>query len=78
MTPGFVEYLPSNALAVRPGYNPDPECQSSTNPPDPEFLCGGTNSPFPWEHTLSFELVKKIAADFLETGERSKAVEWYG
>jgi hypothetical protein len=76
--PGFVEFQSSNSIAVRPGCDADPSKQPSGSPPNPEFLCGGTASPIPWEHSIPFELVKRVAVDFLETGERSKAVEWYG
>ena len=75
--PGFVELQSTNALAVRPGCNPDPHQQPPTNPPYPEFACGGTPTPIPWEHTVPFPLVNQIAVDFLETGGCSKSVEWY-
>ena len=40
------------------------------------FLCGGTETPVATRHCVEYELVKRIALDFLETGERSRAVEW--
>ena len=84
--PGFVQHEPSNGdgpclIAVPPGAPTDDDfnyADDDVRGPVPEFLCGGTPSPIPWRFALPFELVKKIAIEFLETGERSKSVEWYG
>ena len=42
----------------------------------PEFLCGGTLTPIPSRYALPFDLAKKIATHFVETGERSPVVAW--
>jgi hypothetical protein len=84
--PGFVQHEPSNGdgpclIAVRPGAPNDDNINYADDEklgPVPEFLCGGTPSPIPWRFALPFQLVKRIAIEFLETRERSKAVEWYG
>ena len=41
-----------------------------------EFLVGDTPTPIPQRFCLPFELVKQIAAYFVETGERSPAFIW--
>jgi hypothetical protein len=84
--PGFVQHERSNGdtpsmIAVRPGAPTDENINYADDEklgPVPEFLCGGTPSPIPWRFALPFDLVKRIAIEFLETGERSTAVEWYG
>jgi hypothetical protein len=43
---------------------------------DAEFLVGDTPSPIPRRFCLPFEIVKEIAAYFIESGERSPAVAW--
>jgi hypothetical protein len=42
----------------------------------PEFLVGGTLTPIPRRYILPYDLVKKIAVHFLETGEREPDVSW--
>jgi hypothetical protein len=84
--PGFVQHEPSNGngpclIAVRPGVVDDDEVNYADDEergPVPEFLAGGTPSPIPWRFALPFDLVKKIAVEYLETGKRSRAVTWYG
>jgi hypothetical protein len=41
-----------------------------------EFLVGGTPTPIPQRFCLPFEIVKQIAAHFVETGECSPAFSW--
>ncbi len=41
-----------------------------------EFMCGGTPTAFAARYILTFEEVKKIVLDFLQTGQRSNAVSW--
>jgi hypothetical protein len=40
------------------------------------FLIGNTPSPIPSRYLLPFAVVKEIAADFVETGERHMGVTW--
>jgi hypothetical protein len=42
----------------------------------PEFLVGGTSTPIPTRYILPYDLVKRIAVHFLETGERKADVMW--
>lgn len=41
-----------------------------------EFLTADTPTPVPRRYCLSFEIVKQIAAYFIETGKRSPEVSW--
>ena len=41
-----------------------------------EFLTADTPTPFAARYILNFDEVKKVALDFLKTGERSDAVSW--
>jgi hypothetical protein len=41
-----------------------------------EFVMGGTATPIRKRYCLPLDTIKKIAVHFLETGERSHAVEW--
>ena len=41
-----------------------------------EFFVGDTPTPIPQRFCLPFEMVKQIAAYFIETGERSPAFAW--
>lgn len=41
-----------------------------------DFLAGNTPTPIPARYCIPFELVKHIAAYFLNTGERSPAASW--
>jgi hypothetical protein len=70
---GCVQYSPSNGdvpylMALAPGDHGDDEYV--------EFLCGNTPSPIPLRNILPFEMVKEIAAHFVETGERWPGVAW--
>jgi len=70
---GFVQHSPSDGdtpylLAV----TPEKQCQQEYV----EFLIGDTPTPIPRRFCIPFEMVKKIAAHFIETGERSPTVSW--
>jgi hypothetical protein len=41
-----------------------------------DFLIGDTPTPIPRRYCLPMELVKRIASDFVDTGERSADVHW--
>ena len=41
-----------------------------------EFFAGNTSTPVRSRHLVSFDLVFRIAAYFLETGDRSPAIYW--
>jgi immunity protein Imm1 of predicted polymorphic toxin system len=41
-----------------------------------EFLCGGTPTPVGASNILTFDELKSVLLDFLETGERSDKVSW--
>jgi hypothetical protein len=41
-----------------------------------EFLVGDTPTPIPQRFCLPFEMVKEIAAHFVETGQRSPTLAW--
>jgi hypothetical protein len=70
---GCVQYSPSDGdvpylMAVAPGVHSDDEFV--------DFLIGNTPTSIPKRNCLPFEVVKKIAAYFIETGERSSSVSW--
>lgn len=41
-----------------------------------EFLTANTDTPVPIKFCLPLERIKKIAADFIQRGERSPSVDW--
>ena len=41
-----------------------------------EFLFGGTLTPIPSRNCIPFELLKQVAVEFLNTGNRSQVVSW--
>jgi hypothetical protein len=41
-----------------------------------EFLTANTSTPVPTRYCLPMERIKKIAAEFVESGERSTIVDW--
>jgi len=43
---------------------------------DFEFLAGGTATPVSSRYCLPFDLIKKLAVEFQQSGFRSSAVEW--
>jgi hypothetical protein len=75
-------------LAVAPGNSPIPltgelssyslafRVDEENGVESPEFLVGGTPTPIPMRYILPYDLVKKIAVHFLETGEREPDVSW--
>jgi hypothetical protein len=70
---GFVQHSPADGdtpylLAVAP----EKCCEQEYV----EFLVGDTPTPIPQRFFLPFEAVKRIAAYFIETGERSPAFSW--
>jgi hypothetical protein len=70
---GFVQHSPADGdtpylLAVAP----EKFCEQEYV----EFLVGDTPTPIPQRFCLPFEAVKRIAAYFIETGERSPAFSW--
>ena len=88
---GALEYKlrngdPPYMQAVAPGSRPMPneanpyaaavkaDNDSGTEPP--EFLVGGTATPVPTRYILPYEMVKEIAAYFLETGQRKPDTFW--
>ena len=70
---GCVQYSPSNG-------EPPYLMAISAHPPmkrgSAEFLVSDTLTPIAARYIISFEEVKKIALDFLQTGEQSNAVSW--
>lgn len=70
---GCVQYSPSNG---------EPPYLMAVSPHPPmkrgyaEFLVSDTLTPVAARYIISFDEVKKIVVDFLETGERSNAVSW--
>ncbi|MGA2095545.1 MAG: Imm1 family immunity protein [Candidatus Acidiferrum sp.] len=79
---------PPYLLAVAPGVPPLPrrgvvsmhslalQTDSERGVKSPEFLVGGTATPFPTRYCLPYELVRDIAVYFLECGEREPGVMW--
>jgi hypothetical protein len=70
---GCVQHSPSDGdvpylMAVAPGDHRKGEYV--------EFLMGNTPTPFPRRNCLPLEMVKEIAAYFVESGERWSAVSW--
>lgn len=75
-------------LAVAPGSSPIPvtdelsphslafKVDEDNGVQSPEFLVGGTATPIPMRYILPYDLVKKIALHFLETGKREPDVWW--
>lgn len=41
-----------------------------------EFLAGNTLTPIPARNILNFKELKKVAEDFVSTGQRSRCVFW--
>lgn len=71
---GCVQYSPSDGtppylMAVSPA-EPEPNIEEM------EFVVGGTATPIDARYCFAFELVKDIAADFVEQGEPSSVVRW--
>jgi hypothetical protein len=70
---GFVQHSPADGntpylVAVAP----DKYCDQDYV----EFLVGDTPTPIPQRFCIPFEMVKEIAAHFVETGELSSAFCW--
>lgn len=70
---GCVQFSPANGMP--------PYLMAIGNPNAPEnidheFVMGGTATPVQGRYLLPFESVKDIACYFVETGDRSPAVNW--
>lgn len=50
--------------------------EMETNEEFMDFLTGNTDTPVPMKFCLSIETIKRIASDFIESGERSSRVSW--
>ena len=70
---GCVQYSPVDG---RPPYLMAMTPSAETSRDDLEFLTGNTLTPVSTRYALPFDIVKKVAADFLKTGDRSSAVSW--
>jgi hypothetical protein len=73
---GCVQYSRSDGdppylVALAPGHQAGEEEEEQEYV---EFLCGNTATPIPKRNILPFEMGKRIAAYFIETGERCPAV----
>ena len=70
---GFVQHSPADGdIPYLVAVAPQKYCEQEYV----EFLVGGTPTPIPQRFCLLFEMVKQIAAHFVETGERSPAFSW--
>ena len=71
--PGCVHFISSDGMP--------PYLLAVNNCPDPsieevEFMCGGTPTPFDGRNCITFQTLKEIAVEFIESGTRSSKVEW--
>jgi hypothetical protein len=70
---GFVQHSPADGYTpYLVAVAPEKYCEQDYV----EFLVGDTPSPIEQRFCLSFEMVKEIAAHFIECGERSPAFAW--
>jgi len=73
VAPGSPERLPGGD---RNPYSAAAKADDKAGVKAPEFLCGGTATPVPTRYCVTNDVMKQIAAYFLETGKRSPDVFW--
>jgi len=73
VAPGNLAHLPTGAQKP---YSAAARADSDAGVRSPEFLCGGTATPVPTRYCVPYDVMKQIAAYFLETGERSPGIMW--